>query len=414
MEQTTIDGLLRGLAPVVLGIVARQSGQFDASEDAVQEALLAAAAQWPTEGVPDHPRAWLVTVASRRLIDLQRSEAARRQREEVVAILTPEAIPGPDDGEGPDADDTLTLFLLCCHPALSPASQVALTLRAIGGLTTAQVAAAFLVPEATMAQRISRAKASIRAAGAHFTLPPPEEREARLRALLHALSLMVTEGSTASGGADAPHVDLVREAIRLTRLAQRAVPHDAEVVGLLALMLLTDARRAARLDAEDDLVPLDAQDRSRWDHAAIAEGVDLIGGVLGNAPVGPYQVQAAIAAVHAEATTAAETDWPQILALYDVLSRIAPGPVVTLNRAVAVGMVRGPDAGLLLLNALDDDPRLGRSHRLLAVRAGLLERAGEIESARAAFQEAASRAQNLPERRYLERQVARLAGVELE
>lgn len=406
-----IGALLRDYAPQVLGIVARRSGQFDASEDAVQEALLAASLQWPEDGVPDHPRAWLVTVASRRLVDLQRSEAARREREQSVARETPEEQPGPDarSDHAPDDDDTLTLFLLCCHPALSPTSQVALTLRAVGGLTTAQVAAAFLVPEATMAQRISRAKAAIRAAGAQFALPPPEEREARLRALLHVLYLMFTEGSTASGGADAHSIDLVREAIRLTTLAHEAVPVDAEVSGLLALMLLTDARRPARLDDAGDLVPLDRQDRSRWDRAEIAEGLALIGAVLGRAPVGPYQVQAAIAAVHAEAATADETDWPQILSLYDVLDRIAPSPVVSLNRAVAVGMVRGPDAGLAELDALVGDARLGRSHRMLAVRAGLLEQAGQRDAARTAFVEAASRAQNLPERRYLERQAARLA-----
>ena len=409
-DDATITQYVQELAPQVLAIVARRSGQFDLAEDAVQEALLAAASQWPVDGIPEHPRAWLVMVASRRLIDLQRSESARREREAAAALDMPEEQPGPDPRDVPDADDTLTLFLLCCHPALSPASQVALTLRAIGGLTTAQVAAAFLVPEATMAQRISRAKAAIRAAGARFSLPPPEERDARLRAMLHVLYLMFTEGSTATSGPDAHRADLVREAIRLARMAQRAIPADAEVGGLLALMLLTDARRAARLDGHGDLVPLEAQNRSRWDRAAIAEGLSLIGDVLGQAPVGPYQVQAAIAAVHAEAVTAAETDWAQIVALYEVLERIAPSPVVTLNRAVAVGMAQGPEAGLALLTPLADDARLARSHRLAAVRAGLLERAGNREAARTAYRAAAALARNVPERRYLERQAARLAG----
>jgi len=340
---TPLEGVLRELAPQVLGILVRRNGQFDACEDATQEALLAASRQWPADGMPDSPLSWLVTVAQRRLVDEFRSESARRRREEQSAALEAPA-------EVLDADDTLELLFLCCHPALSEPSQVALTLRAVGGLTTAEIASAFLVPEATMAQRISRAKASIRAAGGRFEQLDDEARGERLGAVLRVLYLVFNEGYTASSGAEALRTDLTTEAIRLARM----LPAEPEPTGLLALMLLTDARRAARTRS-GELVPLAEQDRSLWDSAAIAEGIALVTRALGSGPVGPYQLQAAIAAVHDEAASADDTDWPQILALYDVLSRVMPGPVVALNRAVAVAMVHGPRAGLAELGSLELD-----------------------------------------------------------
>ena len=404
--------LLRALAPQVLGILVRRHGRFDACEDAVQEALLAAAVQWPVEGVPESPRAWLVTVASRRLIDQLRSEQARRRREDSAAAQVPadEAFaPAPDDEQPPERDDTLTLLILCCHPALSPASQLALTLRAVGGLTTAQIASAFLVPEATMAQRISRAKQSIRAAGGGFEMPPEPERAERLRVVLHVLYLIFNEGYIASSGPDLQRAELTREAIRLTRAVHALLPDDGEVAGLLALMLLTDARRAARTRADGTLIALADQDRSLWSRAYIEEGTALITEALAHATLGPYQLQAAIAAVHDEAPTAQETDWPQILALYDLLARIAPNPMVTLNHAVALAMVDGPRAGLELLATLDADERIAGHHRLDAVRAHLLEMAGDHAAARAGYHAAARRTTSLPERRYLEARAARLA-----
>jgi RNA polymerase sigma factor (sigma-70 family) len=396
------EDLLRELAPQVLGILVRKYDRFDACEDAVQEALLAATLQWPESGVPDSPRSWLVTVASRRLVDEWRSESARLRREETVTALQVE--PGPTE----DQDDTLTLLFLCCHPELSVPSQLALTLRAVGGLTTAEIATAFLVPEATMAQRISRAKQSIRKAGAQFDLPPPDEQAERLRVVLHVLYLVFNEGYAASSGTEAQRADLTTEAVRLGRLVHSLVPGDGEVAGLLALMLLTEARRPARTDAEGLLVPLADQNRSRWDAGLIEEGVALISRTLGRGPVGPYQLQAAIAAVHDEATTAGDTDWPQILALYDVLLRVSPGPVVTLNRAVAVAMVHGPLAGLAELGTLDGDDRMTRSHRLDAVRAHLLEMSGDHPAAIAAYRRAAKRAASIPEQHYLALQAARL------
>ena len=398
-DQPTED-LLRELAPQVLGALVRRHGQFDACEDAVQEALLAAALQWPSDGVPDDPRAWLHTVASRRLVDLWRSESARTRREEQAAAMEVQQEPV-------DTDDTLTLLFLCCHPSLSVPSQLALTLRAVGGLTTAEIAKAFLVPEATMAQRISRAKASIRASGLRFDLPPEAERGDRLKVVMHVLYLVFNEGYVATSGATAARTDLTTEAIRLTRLLHRLVP-AAEVAGLLALMLLVDARRPARTTADGSLVPLDEQDRSRWDAALVAEGIALISATLGTAPGGPYQLQAAIAAVHDEAPTAAATDWPQILALYDVLARLSPSPVVTLNRAVAVAMVHGPEAGLALLAPLQADERMARNHRLDAVRAHLLELAGDTAAAQAHYRAAAERTTSPPERRFLRLQAARL------
>ena len=402
-SRTGIEDLLRELAPQVLGTLVRRHGQFDACEDAVQEALLAAGQQWPGGGVPHDPRAWLVTVASRRLVDEWRSESARRRREEVTAAME---VPPPD--ELTDRDDTLTLLFLCCHPALSVPSQLALTLRAVGGLTTAEIARAFLVPEATMAQRISRAKQRIKNEGARFDLPPEQERAERIRVVLHVLYLVFNEGYVATAGPGVTRADLTTEAIRLTRLLHRLMPADGEVAGLLALMLLTDARRAARTDEDGSLIPLAEQRRELWNAAQIAEGVSLVTGTLGSTPVGPYQVQAAIAAIHDEAPTAEATDWPQILALYEVLERVSPGPVVTLNRAVAVAMVHGPRAALALLGTIEDDDRMSHTHRLDAVRGHLLELAGDIDAARDAYRRAATRTASLPERRFLTLQAARL------
>jgi len=393
---TPVEDLLRPLAPQVLGVLVRRYRQFDACEDAVQEALLVAAVQWPVEGVPDHPHGWLVTVAVRRFVDAVRSENASRRREERAAGLD---VPQP---EPPAADDTLALLALCCHPALSVPSQLALTLRAVGGLTTAEVAAAFLVPESTMAQRIGRAKKAIRTSGTRFT--PPASHEV----VLHVLYLIFNEGYTASSGRDLARPDLTTEAIRLTRMLSGLRPDDGEVTGLLALMLLTDARRPARTGPDGDLVPLTDQDRSLWDGRAVVEGTALVARALACGALGPYKLQAAIAALHAEAATAEETDWAQIVALYEVLGKVAPNPVFTLNHAVALGTARGPGAGLALLATLDGDERLAGSHRVAAVRAHLLEQAGEAAAARQSYREAARRTGSLPERRYLERRAAAL------
>ena len=405
--------LLRGLAPQVLGVLVRRHGQFDACEDAVQEALLSAAVQWPEEGVPESPRAWLITVASRRLTDQLRSEHARRRREDTAAAQVPadEAFaPAPGDEQPPDQDDTLTLLILCCHPALSPASQLALTLRAVGGLTTAEIASAFLVPEATMAQRISRAKQRIKATAIPFAMPPEPERGERLRVVLHVLYLIFNEGYIASSGPDLQRSELTREAIRLTRAVHALLPDDGEVAGLLALMLLTDARRPARTAADGTLIALAEQDRDLWKQDYVEEGTALITAALAEATLGPYQLQAAIAAVHDEAPRAQDTDWPQILALYELLARVSPNPMVTLNHAVAVAMVNGPQAGLDLLATLDADDRMAAHHRLDAVRAHLLEMAGDHAAARSGYRTAARRTTSLPERRYLEARAARLVG----
>lgn len=403
-----VEDLLRTTGPQVLAALVRRHGQFDACEDAVQEALLAAATQWPVEGVPADPRAWLATVARRRLTDAWRSDSARRVREASVALdpAVRRTVPGADEAP-PSHDDTLTLLFLCCHPALTPASQVALTLRAVGGLTTAEIAAAHLVPEATMAQRISRAKRTVR--GEPFTLPSASERPARVAAVQEVLYLVFTEGYTASGGADLVRVDLTSEAIRLTRLLHALLPDDGETTGLLALMLLTDAHRAARVGPDGTLVPLAEQDRSLWSRPQIAEGVALVSDALAAHPAGPYLLQAAIAAVHAEALTAADTDWPQVAALYRLLDHVAPGPMVTLNRAVAVAMVSGPAAGLDLLHPLDADPRTADHHRLWAVRAHLLEQAGDVAGALDAYHRAARLTTSLPERRYLDVRASRVA-----
>ena len=389
-----LTGLLRPLIPDVLGALVRRYGDFEACEDAVQEALLAAATQWPVEGVPENPRSWLVTVASRRRIEALRRDAARRRREDADAVVPP---PGPAAGH----DDTLLLLLLCCHPALPVPAQVALTLRAVGGLTTAEIARAHLVPEATVAQRISRAKAKLR--GAPFALPPPAERPARVAAVRQVLYLIFTEGHTASSGDDLVRADLTAEAIRLARELHRRSP-AGETAGLLALMLLTDTRRRARTGPDGALVPLAEQDRTRWDHAAIAEGTALVAETLRTEAPGPFQLQAAIAAVHGEAGRPEDTDWPQILVLYDLLAAAAPGPMVTLNRLVAVAMVHGPRRALADLDAAAID-----HFRADAVRAHLLELAGEGAAAEW-YRKAAARTLSEPERRYLTGKAARLTA----
>ncbi|TDC11366.1 sigma-70 family RNA polymerase sigma factor [Streptomyces sp. 8K308] len=413
MTTTPSEDLLRRLAPQVLGALVRRHGHFDAAEDAVQEALLAAAQQWPAHGTPDNPRGWLIRVASRRLLDELRAETARRRREETVAALTPaDDLHAPPPGElrHPREDDTLTLLVLCCHPALSAPSQIALTLRAVGGLTTAEIARAFLVPESTMAQRISRAKKAIKQAGARFAVPSAQELPARLAPVLRVLYLIFNEGHTATSGQALRRAELATEAVRLARALHRLLPHDGEVTGLLALMLLTDARRAARTGAGGELIPLAEQDRTRWDKQAVDEGIELVSAALAApGPLGPYQVQAAIAAVHDEATGPEDTDWPQILALYDVLAELAPSPVTELNRAVAVAMALGPRAGLDRLDALDADGALADHHRLDAVRGHLLEMTGDHDAARAAYQRAAAGTLSVPERRYLQLKAAPLA-----
>jgi RNA polymerase sigma factor (sigma-70 family) len=396
-----IEDLLRELTPQVLGALVRRYGQFEGCEDAVQEAVLAATVHWPAQGVPDNPRGWLVTVASRRLIDQVRSDQARRERERAMAAeAAPEDIP--------DTDDTLVLLFLCCHPTLTPASQTALTLRAVGGLTTAEIARAFLVPEATMAARISRAKQRIKAAGSSFSLPAVQEREERLRVVLHVLYLIFNEGYTASSGRHLHRADLAREAIRLTRMVHAQLPGDGEVTGLLALMLLTHARREARTTADGDLVPLDEQDRASWDRELIEEGTELVKASLAGPALGPYQLQAAIAATHADAATAVETDWAQVHALYLILERIAPNPVVTLNRAIALAETEGPQAGLALLATLDADERMAGNHHLLSVRAHLLEKTGDTAAAYDHYRRAARATASLAEQRYLESRASRV------
>lgn len=410
-----VGHLLRDLAPQVLGAVARRHGDFAAAEDAVQDALIAAAAQWPADGIPANPRGWLYHVAIRRLTDHRRSDRARRDRENAVASerWAERAFVPPPGGEGGgEHDDALVLLFLCCHPALTPPSAIALTLRAVAGLTTTEIAGAFLVPEATMAQRISRAKQGIKASGIPFRLPFAGERTARLGAVLHVLYLIFNEGYTSTRGPELHRPDLADEAIRLTRTLHGLLPTDAEVTGLLALMLLTDARRPARTGPNRELIPLDVQDRTRWDQRRIAEGIALVSDALPRGAVGPYQLQAAIAAVHDEAARAADTDWPQILALYSVLARMSDNPMVALNRAIAAAMVHGPAVGLDLLDALDADGRLGGHYRLDAVRAHLLERAGDHERAILHYRAAAARTASQPERDYLRIKAAGLAAVQ--
>ena len=410
MEAGSLDpALLRDLAPQVLGAVVRRFRDFAASEDAVQEALIAAASQWPRDGVPDNPRGWLIQVALRRMTDHIRSEVARRTRETAVAAEAPVVVaPAVYSDPGVDPDDTLALFFMCCHPALTDASAIALTLRAVGGLTTGEIARAFLVPESTMAQRISRAKESIRASGVPFEMPDASERATRMGAVLHVLYLVFNEGYTATFGAALDRPDLSREAIRLTRAVLALVPGSGEVEGLLALMLLTDARRAARTGPLGELIPLDEQDRSLWEREAIAEGLALVSAAFSRGPVAEYQVQAAIAAVHDQAARVEDTDWSEILALYSVLLRFSNSPVVALNHAVAVAMVHGPAEGLKRVDAIAGDDRLKGSHRVDAVRAHLLERAGRRDEAVAHYRRAAGKTSSLPERNYLLMRAAKL------
>ncbi|HEV7758105.1 MAG TPA: sigma-70 family RNA polymerase sigma factor [Acidimicrobiales bacterium] len=416
MTDGRIEDLLRRLAPQVLGAVARRYGHFTLAEDAVQQALLAASERWPIDGAPDNPKGWLIRVASRRLIDLLRSEQARRQREDDAAQwvlpeswLAPAADRATTSTLTADADDTLIVLFLCCHPSLTPASQIALTLRAVGGLTTAEIARAFLVPEATMTRRITRAKQRIKDSGVGFGLPARAELADRLGAVLHVLYLVFNEGYATTAGPDLHRAELSTEAIRLTRMVRRLLPDDSEVAALLALMLLTDARRPARTGADGEIVPLADQDRSRWDAGQIAEGVALVTEALPRGPTGPYQVQAAIAALHDEAPSADATDWPQILALYEVLLPVADNPMVRLNHTVAVAMVRGPEEALARLDELADDERVAGDHRLHAVRAHLLEMAGDLDAARATYRDAAQRTASIPQQRYLLARAARLS-----
>lgn len=418
---TRAEHLLREMAPQVLGAVIRRYRDFAASEDAVQEALLAAASQWPHEGIPDNPRGWLIQVASRRMTDYVRSETARRRREQAAAAEADTMAPEPEPpfdglaavlgatGSGPlDADDPLVLIFMCCHPALTTSSPIALTLRAVGGLTTAEIASAFLVPDSTMGQRISRAKQTIKTSGVPFRLPLADERAERVTAVLHVLYLIFNEGYSSSSGPELLRADLSREAIRLARAVHRLLPDDAEVAGLLALMVLTDARRAARTGAHGELIPLAEQDRTRWDREAIAEGVALVTATLPRGAIGPYQLQAAIAAVHDEAPTVEDTDWPQIVALYTVLKRISSNPMVALNHAIATAMVEGPSAGLTLVDAVASEGSLKGHYRLDAVRAHLLEMSGDRRSALIHYRRAAEHTASTPERNYLLAQAARL------
>jgi RNA polymerase sigma factor (sigma-70 family) len=397
-----IEDLLGRSAPRVLAAVARRFGDFGESEDAVQEALLEASRQWPARGVPESPVGWLIAVASRRMTDRVRAESARRRREDAVAA---EPAPGP----AAEADDTLTLMFMCCHPALSPASAIALTLRAVAGLTTAEIAAAFLVPEATMGQRIARAKKTIERAPEPFAMPAAGERAERLRSVLRVVYLIFNEGYAASEGAALARAELSAEAIRLARIAALALPEEPEVGGLLALLLLTDARRPARTDAGGEIVPLDEQDRSLWDRGEIEEGLAALTGALARGAVGEYQLQAAIAAVHDRAARAGDTDWAEVAALYGLLEGVAGGPMVALNRAVAVAMAEGPEVGLTRLEALA--PELDGHHRLRAVRAHLLEMGGDAAGAAAEYRRAAALTSSLPEQRYLTRRAARLSSL---
>ncbi len=411
MDSTEIEDLLRGLAPQVLGAVVRRYGHFDTAEDATQEALIAAAMQWPTGGIPDNPRAWLIRVAARRLTDLLRSEQSRQRREDAVAqwrLRDQEW--QPPDRPTTEADDTLILLFMCCHSSLSLASQIALTLRAVGGLTTAEIARAFLVPEETMTRRISRAKQRIKESGTPFRMPSTAERAHRLGAVLHVLYLIFTEGYASTSGSSLYRSELAAEAIRLARMLHRLLPDDGEVTGLLALMLLTDARRPARAGPNGELIPLEEQDRGRWDPASICEGRALITAALPKGPTSPYQLQAAIAAIHDEAPSADATDWPQIVALYELLMQLNDNPVVALNHAVAVAMARGAQAGLDLVDELEADGRLADNHRLYAVRAHLLEKIGQRDAARDAYEAAASRTTNVPQQRYLFALAARLVS----
>jgi RNA polymerase sigma factor (sigma-70 family) len=389
-----VEGLLRELAPQALGAVARRYGDFADAEDAVQEALVAAAAEWPRK-LPDKPLSWLITVTSRRLVDEYRRKDARRRREDLAASLSmnqAEAVPS--------SDDSLVMLFLCCDDTLSSTLSIPLTLRAVAGLTTREIAAAYLVPVATMAQRISRAKAQLR--GHRFELPT--DPAARLRSVCEVLYLLFNEGYTSSSGPDLLRVDLSGEAIRLARMLHGQAPSDPEVAGLLALMLLTEARRPARTTAAGALVPLAQQDRSHWDHALIAEGVRLLNATLAAGRIGEYQLLASVAALHDEAASHTSTRWAQIAKAYARLESLTGNPMVRLNRAVAVAMVEGPASGLALLDGLE----LHDSHRLHAVRAHLLHETGDLAAAAQEYTAAAARTDNARERDYLVEQAARV------
>lgn len=395
------EDLLRELAPQVLGVLVRRFGDFDLAEDAVQDALLAAATQWRTEGLPGNPRGWLIQVAQRRMADAVRAEVARRRRETTVFVRD---VPVEATGR----DDTLDMYFLCCHPDLPPAGAIALTLRAVGGLSTGEIAAAFLVPEATMAQRISRAKK--RLAGTDRPFADGANDSARLSAVLQVLYVIFTEGHTSSSGAGLRRADLSAEAIRLTRALRALLPANTEVTGLLALMLLTDARRAARSGPHGELIPLHEQDRSRWDRTQITEGLRLLTATMPAGLSGPYQIQAAIAGLHAQAARFEDTDWARILLLYTMIERTNPNPMVTLNRAVATAMVHGPAAGLAMVDAVAEP--LARSHRLAAVRGHLHEMTGDDAAAVTHYQLAAKQTASVPERDYLLLRAARLRSRE--
>ena len=407
-----LGDLLRPLAPQVLGAVVRRYGHFDLAEDATQEALLAASIQWPRDGLPENPKAWLISVASRRLTDMLRSEQARRHREDAVAewALTERGAAQVGERQPGESDDTLVLLFMCCHPSLSTASQIALTLRAVGGLSAAEIARALLGSEQTVTRRITRAKQSIKDSGTPFALPGLDDLPTRLRAVLRILYLIFNEGYAATAGTALMRVDLADEAIRLARALHAGLPGDTEVSGLLALMLLVHARHRARTSADGSLIPMAEQDRSRWDRGLITEGTALLTAALPRGPTGPYQLQAAIAAVHDEAVSAEATDWPQIAALYEVLLRLDDNPVVALNHAVAVSMIAGPRAGLELVDGLDADPRINADRRFHAVRAHLLEMAGDDAAALEAYRAAAQAATNLQQLRYLNEQIGRLAA----
>ncbi|MFE6864815.1 RNA polymerase sigma factor [Nocardia sp. NPDC057668] len=414
MSEGVVRDVWRRESPHVLAALLRRHGDLGHCEDAAQEAAEAATVQWDRDGVPTDPRGWLITVASRRLIDRVRADRSRAGREEAVAAAQPRdahTAPAADRAPIGDSDDTLRMLVLCCHPSLSRPSQVALTLHAVCGLGTAEIAAAYLVPTRTMTQRLTRARSTLRSAGAVFELPSRADLPARIAAVLDVCHLLFTEGHTRSTGSALVDWSLTAEAMRLTRQLHCAIPDHDEIAGALALMLLTDARTATRTEA-GELVPLADQDRSRWDRDLIAEGVAILERVLPRGHIGRFQLQAAIAAVHAESPTWQDTDWPQISILYAMLDRVAPGPFVTLNRAVAVGMERGPAHGLALLAPLLDNPSMRRHHRTHAVRAHLLEMLGDRAAAIESYRRAAQLATSVPEQRYLNDRARRLADGE--